>query len=266
MSAESVLGFIEGSAGNAFIGFISGFLMGLTGIGGGAVITPLLIWLGGTPAITAIGTSQVHAGIVKLFGAWQHQRQKTAWSSLVLFLALGSLPAAVIGVALLQVTERLAGRGADAIIEQVLGITLILVALVMLTPILAKWHDQRPQVEVLNRGRKALTITVGAIVGLLVGFTSIGAGSLLMPVLIFFYPTAMARLVGTDIQHGLILAGVAGFAHVVAGSVDWPLVATLLVGSIPGILLGSRLCARTPNALLRPVLALGLLLAGLRLT
>ena len=165
----------------------------------------------------------------------------------------------------LEWVQRSGHGNADEIVKHVLGFTLVGIAAVVLSlPLIKRRHREEQEFRPGKR-RAAATIALGFLVGSLVGFTSVGSGSLLVPVLIFFYPMPMARLVGTDIYHATLLTAAAASAHIIAGNVNFPLMGSLLIGSVPGILIGSRLTTRVPDRVLRPALGLLLVTTGIRM-
>ena len=241
-------------------GFAVGVLIGLTGIGGGAVMTPFLILVLGTRPVVAVGTDLVYGSITKLVGAWWHWRQGTVDVRLSLRLASASVPAGLMAVAAIQLMPK-SGVDADAAVRRVLGGVLIVVALLMLARL------RRPVALALpDVWRKRLqgsgTYAIGALVGALVGFTSVGSGSLLVPFLVTVYPLTTPRIVGTDVFHAAILVTATAAAHAQGQSVDWLLAANLLLGSLPGVTLGSWMAPRVSSNWLRAVLAVLLLLTG----
>jgi len=244
-------------------GFVVGLLVGLTGMGGGAVMTPFLISVVGIGPVVAVGTDLVYSAATKIVGAWLHTRQQTVDFVLVKRLAMGSVPAGLAAVAAIRFLPAV-GVDADQAVRRGLGAVLILVALVILGRMFVARERNMPE-----RWRAALegrgTIVAGAVVGALVGFTSVGSGALLVPFLIFVYPLSPARVVGTDVFHAAILVSVTGLAHAQGGSVDWPLAVTLLAGSIPGVSIGTWIAPRAPVRVLRVGLASLLLLTGLSL-
>lgn len=244
-------------------GFVVGLLVGLTGMGGGAVMTPFLISVVGVGPVVAVGTDLIYSAATKIVGAWLHVRQRTVDLALVKTLAIGSVPAGLAAVLLIRLLPD-AGVDADQAVRRALGAVLVLVALVMLCRLFLT--QERPLPE---RWRVALegrgTIAAGAIVGALVGFTSVGSGALLVPFLLCVFPLSPARVVGTDVFHAAILVTVTGAAHAHGGTVDWSLAATLLVGSIPGVSLGTWMAPRAPVRLLRAGLASLLLVTGFNL-
>jgi len=232
-------------------------------MGGGAVMTPFLISVVGVGPVVAVGTDLVYSAATKIVGAWLHTRQRTVDFVLVKRLAIGSVPAGLAAVAAIGFLPA-AGVDADLAVRRALGAVLILVALVMLCRIFATREG-----TLTERWRTALegrgTIVAGIVVGALVGFTSVGSGALLVPFLICVYPLSPARVVGTDVFHAAILVSVTGLAHAQGGSVDWPLAATLLAGSIPGVTIGTWIAPRAPVRVLRAGLASLLLLTGFSL-
>jgi uncharacterized protein len=244
-------------------GFLVGILIGLTGIGGGAVMTPFLILVLGTRPVVAVGTDLVYGAVTKLAGAYLHWRQGTVDVKLALRVAAASVPAGLLAVfALQQIPE--SSAEADAAVRQALGIVLIIVAVLMALRLRGNMSlavSERWQSVLRGRG----TYIVGAVVGALVGFTSVGSGSLLVPFLIAVYPMSTARIVGTDVFHAALLVTATAAAHVQGNSVDWTLAASLLVGSVPGVTLGSWMAPRVSSRALRAGLAALLLLTGLKM-
>jgi hypothetical protein len=245
-------------------GFFVGTVVGLTGVGGGALMTPLLVLLFGVAPATAVGTDLLFAAATKSGGAWVHARQGSVDWRLTGLLAAGSLPAAALTLALLALYVPGGLGAATGLIKAGLGIALLLTAAALLFRRRLQAWAQRRGAAALPAGRRdALTVLVGAILGSLVSLTSVGAGALGVTALLFLYPgLAAVRIVGSDIAHAVPLTLLAGLGHWWLGSIDWSLLATLLVGSLPGIVLGSRLAPRLPERLLRPLLAGMLVLVG----
>jgi uncharacterized membrane protein YfcA len=249
------------------LGLIVGFLVGVTGTGGGALLTPLLILLGWAPPMIAVGTDLVWSTLTKSAGAVVHWRQQTVDMSIVKRLALGSIPGALLGLALLAHFHASGPRNLDRLILRMLGVALVVVALSLF------WRALRgapPAPTSLDQGdvrRSAwLTTLAGFLVGFLVSITSVGSGSLIIASLVVLYPgTPLKRMVGSDIVHALLLVGVSALGHLGMGSINARLLGALLVGSVPGVWLGSRMTARVPEKALRPVLGTTLLLLGCKL-
>ncbi len=246
----------------AISGFAVGMLVGFTGVGGGSLMTPLLVLVFGIHATTAVGTDLLYAAATKSVGTVVHGFSGTVDWGIVLRLAAGSVPAAAL--TLLAMAHM--GKSLDAthgVITTVLGVALILTAMAILfRRIILDFFARR--VGTLGRRRATvLTIVLGAVLGVLVSLTSVGAGAIGVTVLLILYPTLPAgKLVGSDIAHAVPLTLLAGLGHWLMGSVNLPLLASLLCGSIPGIIIGSLLSARAPDRVLRPILASTLAIVG----
>ena len=244
-----------------------GLLVGMTGMGGGSLMTPVLILLFGTAPTTAIGSDIAYAAITKTVGGWRHFRLRTVNLPLSLWLAVGSVPAAIAGVWVISLLHRAYGDSFDDIVLTMLAIALVLVGLLVLIralfiPQVARF--ERDSFE-LSRGQKVAAVGIGASTGFVIGITSAGSGTLIAVFLIAFYRLTPRRVVGTDVFHAAILLWAAGIAHVVDGNVDFGIVGTILLGSIPGIWIGSHLTVRLPTGLLRNALGLVMVLSALAL-
>jgi uncharacterized membrane protein YfcA len=239
-----------------------GVLVGMTGMGGGSLMTPLLILIFGIQPTTAIGTDIVYSAITKIVGSWRHFKLGTVNMELVKWLSFGSVPAAVAGVALVSVlAEHVGEERLDSLVYAVLGGTLLMVGIITLARalILRKLIDERDRFEVEKR-HKVAAVVIGATTGFVIGITSAGSGTVIAILLIAVYRLAPKRVVGTDVFHAAILLSAAGLAHIVAGNVDFGLAANILVGSIPGVIIGSALSDKAPQGVIRT--ALGLVLIG----
>lgn len=244
-------------------GFAVGVLVGLTGVGGGSLMTPLLVLLFGFKPATAVGTDLLYAAITKSGGSWVHHRHGNIDWGITGRLALGSVPAAGLTVWLLAQLG-IASHGAPALISVVLGFALLLTAasLIFRQRLLAL-AKRRPASADFRRHVGPVTVLVGAILGVLVTISSVGAGALGVTALSFLYPNlATRRIVGSDIAHAVPLTLVAGLGHWWLGTVDGVLLVSLLIGSLPGIALGAHFAARVPERALRGLLASVLLLVG----
>ncbi|MDQ2687910.1 MAG: sulfite exporter TauE/SafE family protein [Armatimonadota bacterium] len=248
-------------------GLLVGLLVGLTGMGAGSLMTPILVALLHYKAKFAIGSDLAYAAIMKLFGAWQHRRADTVNTGLCWQLALGSVPASLLGVWWSHRLEQRLGDRGEQIILHILGVMLILTAVVLVVRTipavesrLKRREDQPPP----KRGL-AWAISIGAALGFLVGVTSIGSGALFGIALLLIFSLKPRDMVGTDIFHAALLSTAAALGHVAAGNVNYPLVGSILIGALPGIFIGSRLSVRMPEAALRPTLATVLLLSGLKM-
>jgi hypothetical protein len=247
-------------------GFIVGVLVGFTGVGGGSLMTPLLVLLFGIAPGTAVGTDLLYAAITKASGTLVHGLNRTVDWRIVRRLAAGSVPAT--GLTLLFLNYIGASQhGASGLITTVLGIALILTAI---TLNFRKWLLSRLAAYVegfSDRQTRLLTNLFGAFLGVLVSISSVGAGAIGVTVLILLYPKILsARIVGSDIAHAVPLTLIAGIGHWFLGSIDWALLISLLIGSVPGIMIASRLAAYVPERVLRPVLAGALAVVGAKLS
>lgn len=249
-------------------GLLVGFLVGLTGVGGGSLMTPLLVFLFGFAPTTAVGTDLLFAAITKAGGVLVHhgKHRSVEWK-IVFQLGLGSIPAAILVIYLLENVIK-HDAAVTTLITTTLGIALILTALSLLlrNRLSRKSAVQRmSHTERFGRWQGVLTILVGLVLGGVVTLSSVGAGALGTVALLFLYPRlATVRIVGTDLAHAIPLTAVAGLGHLHMGNVDFNLLMSLLVGSLPGIYMGSHLSAKIPEYLLRPILASLLLLIGLK--
>ena len=250
----------------SILGFIVGVLVGLTGMGGGAVMTPMLILLGWAKPIIAVGTDLVWSSITKAFGAFVHYRQRTVDFKIVKRLALGSIPGALVGLALLAYLRTQGGDVMDKLVVRMLGVALICVALTLLfRTFRGSPANLGTGIPIFN-GPWWVTSVLGALVGFLVSLTSVGSGSLIIACLVVIYPgTPLKRIVGSDIVHALFLVGVSALGHMGIGSINVGLLAGLLIGSVPGVWIGSKMSAHFPEKILRPVLGTTLLFLGYKL-
>lgn len=259
-----------------FSGFLVGLLVGVTGVGGGSLMTPLLVFLFGFKPAVAVGTDLLFAAITKTSGVWVHHTKHGSvdWK-VVIWLALGSLPCAVATLLVLKHLMEI-GKETTGAITFTLGVALLLTAVsllvrtVMMRKAAKLQKDEGAEVDAEAAGRfhhlqMPATIFVGAVLGVLVTLSSVGAGALGTVALLFLYPKMKTvRIVGTDLAHAIPLTAVAGLGHLSLGNVDYILLGSLLVGSLPGIWIGSHLSAKIPEYFLRPVLASILLLIGFK--
>jgi uncharacterized membrane protein YfcA len=252
------------SMGIIIMGLFIGFMVGLTGVGGAALLTPILVLLGINPAI-AVGTDLAYNSVTKFFGSIQHWRQKTINLKLMKYLAIGSIPSAILAVIMLQVFDSFFNNQ-EEIIKHALGYVLILVALTTLFKTFhkEKFESNSLQMKPLHE-KKGLTIMVGAVLGFIVGLTSIGSGSMFALAMLYLYRLKASELVGTDIAHAFLLVTAAGIMHAGIGNVDFMLMCNLLIGSVPGVVLGSSLSAKVPAKPLRTIMAIMILISGFKL-
>ncbi len=249
-------------------GFLVGLIVGVTGVGGGSLMTPLLVLVFGVSPATAVGTDLLYASLTKSLGGWVHGRNGSVDWKVVGLLALGSLPAAVITIALLKYLA-LDEKTLRGLVTGMLSVALLLTASALLLKEQIRKIARRKDgtvYELHHRHLPAATITTGVVVGVLVTVSSVGAGVLGTVALLFLYPRMSAvKVVGTDIVHAVPLTAVAGMGHMALGTVDFTLLVSLLLGSLPGIYIGSHLSAKVPEKVLRPLLATMLLIIGARL-
>ena len=244
-----------------------GLLVGVTGMGGGSLMTPILILLFGTAPTTAIGSDIAYAAVTKTVGGWRHLRLHTVNLGLAFWLAAGSVPAAVAGVWVISLLHHAYGDSLDDIVLTMLGGALVVVGLLVLIralfiPALAEKERERFE---LTRAHKVAAVTIGATTGFVIGITSAGSGTVIAVFLIAYYRLAPRNVVGTDVFHAAILLWAAGIAHVIGGNVDFAIVGTILLGSVPGIWIGSHLTVRLPTGLLRNALGFVMVLSALAL-
>jgi len=251
-----------------FSGFAVGLIVGITGIGGGSLMTPVLVLIFGVAPQTAVGTDLLFACITKVFGAYVHGQKGTVDWEIVRRLCYGSLPAAALTVGLLAVAGEDQVR--SGVILEALGIALIITAAGLAVRKHLHAIGKRFRTENAVRFKQlqpGLTVVTGVVVGCLVALTSVGAGALGTVALVYLYPYRLkpAKLVGTDIAHAIPLTLVAGGAHLLLGSPNFTLLGKLLLGSIPGIILGSMLSSRISETFVRYAIAAVLVIVAMRL-
>ncbi|MBV9213632.1 MAG: sulfite exporter TauE/SafE family protein [Actinobacteria bacterium] len=248
-------------------GFLVGILVGLTGVGGGSLMTPVLILVFGFKPVTAIGTDLAYGAVTKTVGGWRHLRARTVNQSLSWWMAIGSVPAAVSGVWVLGAIRSAAGKGFDDTVLTIVAAALLFTGAATLARalFLTRLIEREREGLTLEARHKVAAIVLGGFVGFVLGITSAGSGSLIAVGLIMLFRMAPRQVVGTDVFHAAILLWAAAIAHVVAGNVDFALAGTILIGSIPGVWVGSQWSIRTPVAALRTTLGVILIVAGLAL-
>jgi len=244
------------------VGFVVGILIGLSGVGGGVLLLPVLIFGLRVPAIVAVGSDALFNFFTKIPASLLHLKKGTVRRKVVLALATGSIPGSIAGVRLLVYIRHLYGDGVNSFIKTAVGVLLIIIPLLLM-------FQRSIEEKIVNRpptmkGFAGMSL-IGLFAGFLVGMTSVGSGSIIMMLLLLFYSFPPKVNVGTDIVHAVILTGVTGFLHLRLGNVDPGLVATLLIGSIPGGLVGSYLATRVPMLWLRRILCTLLLITGARM-
>jgi hypothetical protein len=259
----------------AIAGFIVGFTVGLTGMGGGALMTPILVLLFKIQPLAAVSSDLVAALVMKPVGAGVHMRRGTVQWDLVKWLCIGSVPAAFCGVLILR------ALGSSASIENdlkvILGVALVVAAASIVAKSAVQAHEARLHRRIVAEGGTAPdmkpfvvkpipTLLIGILGGLVVGMTSVGSGSLIIVLLLVLYPMLRSReLVGTDLVQAIPLVAAAALGHVLFGEFQLSLTAAILVGSLPGVYIGARLSSRAPDAVIRPALVFVLVASGLKL-
>jgi len=245
-------------------GLLVGVLVGMTGMGGGSLMTPILVLLFGFKPTVAIGTDIVHGAIFKSFGAVRHRQLGTVNLPLTLWMLLGSAPMSLVGVAVATWLEHGYGKGWETVAKQILGVALILCGVGFLLRAFLR-QSVVDRGFVLGTSDKLKAVAIGFVGGFIVGLTSVGSGTFFGLTMMLLFPLGAAQIVGTDIVHAAALLWVAGFGHIVAGNVDFHATAWLLIGSIPGVLIGSHYVLRAGDRFLRVALATVLFLSGVKL-
>jgi len=247
-------------------GLLIGLLVGMTGMGGGALLTPLLIFFFGFKPTLAVGTDILHGAIFKSFGALRHRRLGTVHARMTAWMLLGSAPLSLVGVELASWIEHRYGNGVESLSAKVIGAALILGGLGLFAKTFVRRGIQSSDAPlVLDRRQRLIALALGMGGGFIVGLTSVGSGTFFALVMLLVFPLTAVKIVGTDIFHASALLWVAGISHLLHGNVDVRAMGWLLLGSIPGVLLGSQLTVRLPERSLRVALATVLLLSGLKL-
>jgi uncharacterized protein len=236
-----------------------GVLIGLTGIGGGSLMTPLLILFAGVQPVVAIGTDLAYGAITKTLGGWRHLRSGTVDLGVSKWLALGSVPGSIAGVLLVDALHDRYGDGFDSTLLSVVAAALFVVAISVLARALFVAAREKHSAS-LSRRAKAAATAIGLLLGVVLGMTSVGSGALVGLALIMVFRLTPHRVVGTDVFHAALMLWAAGLAHLFVGNVDLSLMANILAGSLPGVWVGTALLPRVPAAVLRP--ALGCVLLG----
>lgn len=246
-------------------GLLIGLLVGVTGMGGGSLMTPVLILVFDFSAIVAVGTDILHGAIFKSIGAWRHRWFGHVHARLTFWLALGSVPASLLGVYVIELLKDRYGDEVNEIATTILGIALVVAAF----GFFAKTFVHRRPVDdlpfILRNRDRVLAVMIGLLGGFVLGLTSVGSGTFFGLALLLLFPLTAPKVVGTDLFHAAILLWAAGLAHLSAGNVDLEATGWLALGSIPGVLAGSQLTVRLPEPTIRMLLATVLFLAGLKL-
>jgi len=249
-------------------GFVVGILVGLTGMGGGSLMTPILVLLVGVKPTIAVGTDLFYAAFTKIIGGTVHGFQKTVSVRVAGLLLAGSLPGSLVAGYFLSQLKKSLGDSLEDAIAKGLGIMLIVVAISLLAPGMKNRSEDGEDnwLSRLKKGKEAVLPVVGFIVGFLVTLTSIGSGTLICATLFLLFPSlGVAKIVGTDVAHAAALVSVAAASHLFIGDVDMSLAFNLMAGSVPGIMIGSRLVVSFPEKVLRFSMSGVMLLAGIKL-
>jgi uncharacterized membrane protein YfcA len=244
-----------------------GLLVGMTGIGGGSLMTPLLIIVIGVQPVTAIGSDLAYGAVTKTVGGIKHFRQRTVAIRLSTWMAVGSVPAAVLGVYVLEALERAYGGDFESLLLTMVAAAVLFsgVATLVRAVFLTKLIERERRGFRLTKKDRIVAASVGVFVGFVLGITSAGSGALIAVALIYIFRLVPTRVVGTDVFHAALLLWAAAIAHIVAGNVDYALVGTILLGSLPGVWFGSHMSVRLPTGALRTALGVVLIGAGLGL-
>ena len=258
---------MEFQVGLVIAGLVVGFIVGMTGVGGGSLMTPILLWFG-IPPTTAVGTDLLYAAFTKMGGIYVHHKKQNINWSITGWLSLGSVPAALLTLWILH-SIKTDVTALNDIIKYGLGWALILTSIAVLFKkklmILSQKHAGN-KFHSESKTRNLLTVAIGILLGATVTLTSIGAGALGTVTLFFLYPLlATPRLVGTEIAHAVPLTLVAGLGHASMGNLDVGLLGQLLLGSLPGIYFGSMLSGKVPDLFLRNAIAIMLFMVGYKL-
>ena len=266
----------------SLVGLLIGFLVGLTGMGGGSLLAPIMILFFRIPPVWAVGTDLAYSTVTKAVGSIVHIRQKNVNFRVAFWLAAGSVPATFLSVLLVQYIRKHYGAIINGIIIHAIGFTLILVAIMLVLKPYIMRRLERRNLEARKqearegvvsshntwekRYRPLVTALVGAFVGFLVGLTSVGSGTLIIVSLAFLFPRLTTKeLVGTDVFQAFMLLASGAIGYLNAGTINWTIAGLLLIGSLPGVVIGSKLSKYVPERYMRPVLATVLAVSGWKL-
>jgi uncharacterized membrane protein YfcA len=247
-------------------GLLVGSLVGVTGVGGGSLMTPILIVVFGFQPTVAVGTDILHGAVSKSFGTLRHRRLGTVDARLALWMLAGSAPLSLAGVVVSGALGRRYGDGAQLLEKHVIGGALVVCGLGFLAKALLGGRGGVAAPVALTARRRVAALAIGVVGGFLVGLTSVGSGTFFGLAMLALFPMSAARIVGTDIFQAAILLWVAGAGHLVAGNVDLHAIGWLLCGSVPGIVAASRLTVKLPDRAIRLALAATLVLSGVKLS
>jgi uncharacterized membrane protein YfcA len=253
------------------LSFLVGIIVGLTGVGGASLITPMLIFVFQVPPSIAVSTDVVAATLMKVIGGFKHWHQQTLDLQVVKWLALGSVPGSLTGVGILYVIKHTGILNLDSILLRMLGVMMLFVTVSALAQLLLKTFVPKlklpapPKFDLKTKLGRVQTLSVGAVLGCLVGMTSVASGSMFALVLIAFFRLDSRKLVGTDISQAAILLVFTSLGHLTLGTINWSLVVPIWLGTVPGVLVGAKLCKLTPQRSLRLVIYAILLMVSWKL-
>jgi len=242
-------------------GLLVGVLVGMTGMGGGSLLTPMLVLLFGFKPNVAIGTDILHGAIFKSFGAVRHRTLGTVHARLGLWMFAASAPFSLVGVWMSHVV----GDGGEELQRTILGVALVVCGIGYLAKVLVRGKETDGHLGYLTNRDRAIALALGASGGFIVGLTSVGSGTFFGLVMLLAFPLSVQKIVGTDIFHAAALLWVAGAAHLASGNVDLSAMGSLLIGSVPGVLIGSQLTVALPDRTMRIAFASVLILSGIKL-
>lgn len=241
----------------SFLSFLIRIIVGLTGVGGASLITPMLIFMFQVPPSVAVSSDVVAATLMKTIGGFKHWQQQTIDLQVVKWLALGSVPGSLTGVGIFYLIEQNGAFHLDDILLRLLGVMMLFVTLLALVQLVLKTFilklklPEMPEIDLKTNSGRVLTLTLGAVLGCIVGLTSVSSGSMFALVLITFFRLDSRKLVGTDISQAAILLVFTSLGHLTLGTVNWSLVLPIWLGTVPGVLLGAKLCEIAPQHTLK---------------
>jgi uncharacterized membrane protein YfcA len=253
------------------LSFVVGIVVGLTGIGGASLITPMLIFIFQVPPAVAVSSDVVAATFMKVVGGVKHWQQQTLDVGAVKWLAIGSVPGALSGVTILHWIRRSGEFNLDGLLLRLIGVAILLVALAALVQLLLLTfvptieYPTLPKIDLKTVSGRAAAIAIGAVLGCVVGLTSVSSGSMFALALIAFFQLETRKLVGTDLTQAAILLSFTSLGHLTLGTVDWSLVIPIWIGSLPGVLVGTKLCKIAPQRALRFVIYMVLVMVSWKL-
>ncbi|MDI9638366.1 sulfite exporter TauE/SafE family protein [Kamptonema cortianum] len=253
------------------LSFLVGIVVGLTGIGGASLITPMLIFGFQVPVSVAVSSDVVAATLMKIVGSAKHWRQQTIDLQAVTWLVSGSVPGSLLGVSLLHWIQQIETLNLDRILLRLLGVAILAIASIALVQLLVMSATPSfqfplpPKLNLKTLTGRIIAVCIGAILGCIVGMTSVSSGSMFAIVLVTLFQLDAQKLVGTDLTQAAILLSVTSLGHFTLGTVDWNLVIPIWIGSVPGVLLGAKLCQIAPQKILRFAVYLMLVMVSWRL-